>query len=773
MVRFLSSIRSRVLLLVLLALVPAFGLNVQVSTQLRRLAASQTRESALQSVKAAASNYQQLIEGVHQFLIVLAQLPAVHDSNADTCSAFLLSLLRQYPHYDSLIVVWPNGHVHCSTDLVSDPTDFSRQYVFQHVLLARDFSISEYRTARFSGKGVLTFAYPLLDKIGQVEAVLLATLDVNSLEQRSLQPVMVPGSTIMAIDRTGTIVARYPDSDKWVGRQETEAPIIRIILGERREGTAEAIGEDNVLRLYAFTPLPGVPENDVFVVFGVPTATAYAEVNQVLDRTLIALGLVTVVALSAAWVGVDVFLMRWVRALLTTTSRLADGNLSARTGLHYGVGELSQLARAFDKMVETLEQRETERKQADEQLRRQIARAESLVRIAGHLNAQLDRQDVLNAVCREAARALNAPATSVSLYSQDRDTLYFAAGYGLPSDYGEKVRSISRNELDQHTGALGSVFAFTDIQAFSGTPNADLFAALDIRTIARARMVREDCLLGTLDVFVFGRERRFTSDELILLEGLAAQAAQALANASLYEALQREERARGELLHEIITTQERERMRIARELHDETSQSLSALMVGLATARVALVEKAENVEDHLNDVRCIAEGMLDNMHRLISDLRPSLLDDLGLVPAITWYGESRLNPLGIVFSVDQDSLRDRLSPSLETALFRIVQEAVTNVVRHAQASRVKVRLGFEAGIVTLRVEDNGQGFVSALLESDSDHKHFGLRGMQERVGILKGEFRLETAPGQGTVITVRVPWSREDEDDGQDSRPLG
>jgi signal transduction histidine kinase len=128
------------------------------------------------------------------------------------------------------------------------------------------------------------------------------------------------------------------------------------------------------------------------------------------------------------------------------------------------------------------------------------------------------------------------------------------------------------------------------------------------------------------------------------------------------------------------------------------------------------------------------------------------------VPAIAWYGEQRLNPLGIALYLDEDGLQGRLSPAMETALFRIVQETMTNVVRHARASAVTVRLVRRGGYLTLQILDNGCGFDPQILQSsDPRGAGLGLRGIQERVSILGGEFYLQTAPGQGTVITVHVP----------------
>ncbi len=755
--RFFSSLRLRLLLILWLAFVPTLGLVIYTAEEERHMAAAQAQEHALQLARAAASSQAQLIDNTRHFLAVLAQLPVMRERDPVACGAFLADLLKQYAHYSTFGVIKSDGTTDCRAVPFQPGVQSGPAATIQRVLDARDFAIGDYSIGRVSRRAVLRMGYPILDEAGQVEAVIFASLYVDSLNELAAQALLPPGSTVTANDRNGTILVRYPDPEKWVGQSVPETPIVKIILSQKREGLAEAIGEDGVSRLYAFTPVRSVPNSELYVSVGIPTGLAFAEANQVLTHNLIALGLVTVLVLAATWVVGDVYVFRKVKALLDVTGRLAEGDLSARTGLRHEAGELGQLGRALDWMAAALSQREVEREQAAEQIRRQAARSESLVEAAGRLNAQLDLESVVEAICEETVHALNVPAASVRLYDEAHDTLYSVTSCGLPPEYRERVQPLPRAAYDQFAQRSGSVVVFSDVRNVPDLPDADLYAALDIRTVVGASMLREGQLVGLLNVFTFGEPREFSYDELTLLKGLAAQAALAIANARLYDALQQEERARAGLLHRVITAQEEERMRIARELHDETSQSLTALIVGLDTARLALADSAHKVEERLHATKSIAEGMLENIHRLIQDLRPTLLDDLGLVPAIYWYGEQRLSPLGIVLHLDGEGLPGRLPSAKETVLFRIIQEAMTNVVRHAQASLVDVRLTQEEGYLTLQVTDNGQGFDPSLESSDPRANGFGLRGIQERVSILRGEFHVQTAPGQGTMITVRVP----------------
>jgi signal transduction histidine kinase len=225
-------------------------------------------------------------------------------------------------------------------------------------------------------------------------------------------------------------------------------------------------------------------------------------------------------------------------------------------------------------------------------------------------------------------------------------------------------------------------------------------------------------------------------------------------------ALQEEQRARAALLEKTISAQEDERKRIARELHDQTSQDLAALMLSLDTCGLGLARGEPGVEQHLQTAKSIADTMLANTRRLINDLRPPLLDDLGLAAAIAWYAESRLEPLGIAVELRCEQTVARLAPALETALFRIAQEALTNVVRHADASSVYVTLAVDDHAVSLAVRDNGRGFRQpAVTATGGESEGLGLRGMRERVTILGGEMCVESEPERGTTITVTIPVS--------------
>jgi signal transduction histidine kinase len=218
---------------------------------------------------------------------------------------------------------------------------------------------------------------------------------------------------------------------------------------------------------------------------------------------------------------------------------------------------------------------------------------------------------------------------------------------------------------------------------------------------------------------------------------------------------------RAELVKKLLSAQEDERRRIARELHDETCQTVAALAVGLDTVRRAATP--EEAGTKLEDARALASRTLDGLHRVIFDLRPSVLDDLGLVSAVRWWVARHLTPAGISARLEIEDLDDRLPPTVEIPVFRAIQEALTNALRHSGAKTVLVQMSYENGILAVDVEDDGRGFTPADVATPSETgQGLGLLGMRERIEILGGTLTLDSSPGAGTHLAFTIPVPKEE-----------
>ena len=231
----------------------------------------------------------------------------------------------------------------------------------------------------------------------------------------------------------------------------------------------------------------------------------------------------------------------------------------------------------------------------------------------------------------------------------------------------------------------------------------------------------------------------------------------------LYQQLREREESRRQLLRKVISAQEEERKRIARELHDETSQALTALLMRLETVLVAL--PSEEPRRRLEEAKVLAGRTVDGLHRLILDLRPAVLDDLGLLSAIRWCAERHLKPLGTVVRCEFSGLDRRLPTEIETALFRAVQEAVSNIAKHAQAETVLIQCALRGGVLTVEIEDDGKGFdPSKMGTPGAAIRGVGLLGIQERMELLGGSVQIESEPGQGCRLVLTVPVASEGSD---------
>lgn len=218
--------------------------------------------------------------------------------------------------------------------------------------------------------------------------------------------------------------------------------------------------------------------------------------------------------------------------------------------------------------------------------------------------------------------------------------------------------------------------------------------------------------------------------------------------------LEEREALRRELLRHTVIAQEEERGRIARELHDETAQFLTALSLNLATLK-NLVPELPRSKELLEELQTMTREMSQGIYRLVHDLRPAQLDDLGLVPALQYLGEEEQKRTGLQVALQVVGKRRRLDPLIETVIFRVAQEALTNVARHAQCDEAKVKLWFNSEDIVLEVSDKGVGLDGE--QESSPERGWGLEGMRERAESVSGHLHIYSPAGGGTIVEVTVP----------------
>jgi len=211
------------------------------------------------------------------------------------------------------------------------------------------------------------------------------------------------------------------------------------------------------------------------------------------------------------------------------------------------------------------------------------------------------------------------------------------------------------------------------------------------------------------------------------------------------------------LSHELLSAQEEERKRISRELHDEIGQILTAINVGLGTLKKETTVNISVLKRKIASSQRLLEKSMNTVHRFAQELRPPLLDDLGLIPALHSYMKGFTKRTRILIRFKASAAVEQLNSDKRTVLYRVAQEALTNVAKHAQAGLVEVRIQTLQGVVRMEIHDNGKSFQVARVLLARKIKRLGLLGMRERVEMVGGSFAVESAPGKGTTIRAQIP----------------
>ena len=371
---FFSKLRVRLLALVLLAILPALGLVLYTAIDQRRSAMKEATASAQRIVRLAAAAQKQYIETSRQLLTTLAQLREVRPERAEEAEALFRTLLPVHMIYANIGALDPDGYVFASAIPVTNRVYLGDRSYFKIARDTQKFAIGEFQLGRITGKPTLNMAHPIRARFdGQFHGVVFLALDLNWLNQLAAKAELPDGSTLTVIDRDAHILVRYsiPESDRnWVGESLKSNPGVMKFLKSGGESVMVATGLDGVKRLYTSTPLnrtQGIADAHVFV--GIPVKVAYAFANHTLAQNLIILGIVSVLALAAAWIAGDVFVLRHVRGLVAAAKKMRLGTLSARSGVEHGPGEIGELAQSFDEMAAALEQQVGELQRAEGELK--------------------------------------------------------------------------------------------------------------------------------------------------------------------------------------------------------------------------------------------------------------------------------------------------------------------------------------------------------------------------------------------------------------------
>ncbi len=296
-----AALRKRLAVLVGLALLPALGLLLYAATQERDLRIAAIRGSGQRIAQVAAARQTRLIESTVKLLTLLAEVPAVRTGDASACRQFVRRLLQLYRIYANIGVIQPDGNISCSAVALAELTNVKERSYFRAAVETRGNAIGGYEIDRNSGKAIEVFAHPVLDDTGNIAAVVFAALDLNWLQIFAAEADLHEGATLEIIDSGATVLARFPDQEKWLGKTVPKAAIFTTIRNQT-QGTQELSGLDGVQRIYSYASLSATVGNDrTTVLVGLPMDSAYAEAHRSLLRNLLWFGIAALLALATAW----------------------------------------------------------------------------------------------------------------------------------------------------------------------------------------------------------------------------------------------------------------------------------------------------------------------------------------------------------------------------------------------------------------------------------------------------------------------------------------
>ena len=391
----------------------------------------------------------------------------------------------------------------------------------------------------------------------------------------------------------------------------------------------------------------------------------------------------------------------------------------------------------------------------------------ALSRVSAALSGLWDLDAILRVALDNVLNIMDGTIGGILLVDEETQTLSYRVHQGLNTRYIEEVHLNLGEGIAGRVAQSGKSVLLEDISADPRVVYSDLVSAEGLKAFISVPLQAKDKVLGVINI-ASHIPRRFTTNDMHLLHSIGDQLGVAIEQARLYERLRKARERYRKLVQQTIVAQEEERRRIARELHDETSQALSGLTLQLQ-ALVDMAEMSGNQDtefiNRLKQVQSLAVQVHNEISRLIANLRPALLDTLGLVPAIRQYAEASLHPLSIDVSVESKGLDRRLPPEVETELFRVAQGIVGNIAQHSRAKNATIVLELVGDEFSLRISDDGVGFdVSKLTDVEDSGRGRGVFTMRERVGLFGGTSSIESQPGQGTTYLAKVPISWGDED---------
>jgi signal transduction histidine kinase len=402
----------------------------------------------------------------------------------------------------------------------------------------------------------------------------------------------------------------------------------------------------------------------------------------------------------------------------------------------------------------------TAERELENQILRRHHHLHALNRISSATSGLWDLDAILNIALDTVLEIVNATTGGILLLHEQTQLLSYRVYRGLSAKYVEQVKMSLGEGVAGRVAQTGEPVVLEDISRDPRAVYPDLVSTEGLRGFVSVPLKAKDKVVGVMDVAAH-MPGQFSAEDMYLLNSIGCQLGTAIEQARLYQRLELGRERYQTLLQHVLTAQEEERKRIARELHDETSQALTSLTLNLQAA----ITKAEtdgvveaDLIGKLQKIQSLAVHTQNEISKLMKELRPTLLDELGLPAAISRYAKDSLESLGTKVSTEFKGVEERLPTEVEVTLFRIAQGTIGNILEHAKAKNVSIRLECNASECVLDVKDDGKGFdVSKITRVDKGGRGAGLFTMKERARLVGGGCSIKSRPGKGTRIVVKVP----------------
>jgi signal transduction histidine kinase len=768
---FVSSLRFRLILLVLLAVVPAFGVILYSAGRHRHLTANEVQRNALGAARVIAAEHERLLENAHQLLITLARVPQIRERSGAACSKILAGLLE--PLYADLGVTDLKGNIVCSALPAASYAAKRGGLYLNRVIETHDFSVGDFRIIPSTGKTLANLGYPVLDSPGLLRAVVFAVLDLTWITRITAKSHLYPGASFALVDSKGMVLLRYPEGETWLGKSIFAATHAQASVFPAIDGTLEALGADGVMRLFAFSQLKKkIGGQTVYAAIDIPTELASGDATRILVQNLILLGVLSALTLAAAWFGANLFVLRQINDLVVATKQLASGNLRARTQLPYGRSELGHMARTFDDLADTLEKREAEAKASSEQIERQRQRQTALHDINLAITSTLDLANVLRTLLEKIAALFPSCAATVSWINKETGLLEVIAHRPLGATEESHTEAEAEEGLPRIALKSRRPLAVPNAQIDPRTTNPEFFRRHHLSFYLGLPMIANGEALGVLS-FYMSDDHVFSAEETDFLTSLANQAAMAIDNSRLYEQT-RKQAAELEKSNKI-------KDEFLGVMSHELRTPLNIIMnyaEGLRTGMFGQMNRdqekgTDKIQSQARHLLYLINGILEitkietgtvivqkesiELNSFVAELRSDYMMPLERDLILKWAYPADL-PI-----IDSDPIK----------LKQILNNLINNAIKFTERGSitVSVRIVDEEQMVEFNVADTGPGIPNELLpvifekfrqiDSTTTRIHsgagLGLYIVKTFVELLGGTVGVQSKVGAGSTFTVQLP----------------